>query len=143
MTAKTIDVAMRWSDMDAYGHVNNTDLMRYLEQARILAIWVYDVPPGTGYLVVRHEVEYVRPLDYRMDGVKVDIWVTHIGGAGFDLGYSVWADVDGEHVEYAKAASTMVTFDFPTNRPRRLDDGERQALSSMSGPPVAFRRTAR
>lgn len=31
----TIDVPVRWGDLDAFNHVNNTVFMRYVEEARI------------------------------------------------------------------------------------------------------------
>ncbi|TMG85764.1 MAG: acyl-CoA thioesterase, partial [Betaproteobacteria bacterium] len=33
--AHTTKVPIRWGDMDAQGHVNNTVYFRYMEQARI------------------------------------------------------------------------------------------------------------
>ena len=35
MARHTFLCPMRWSDMDAYGHVNNVVFLRYLEEARI------------------------------------------------------------------------------------------------------------
>lgn len=34
-----IDVAVRWTDLDAYGHVNNAAMVRLLEEGRIAAFW--------------------------------------------------------------------------------------------------------
>jgi acyl-CoA thioester hydrolase len=31
----TAHIPIRWGDMDAYGHVNNTNYFRYMEQARV------------------------------------------------------------------------------------------------------------
>ena len=79
--------------MDAYGHVNNTQFLRLLEDARVAALprWF---PEGLallerGILVVRHEIEYRAQLEYRPEPVAIDLWVTRIGGAGYDLGYVV------------------------------------------------------
>ena len=30
-----VDMAVRWGDMDAYNHVNNTVYFRYMEQCRL------------------------------------------------------------------------------------------------------------
>ena len=40
---------MRWGDMDAYGHINNVELVRMLEEARIAAFGPPAVPgcPGS------------------------------------------------------------------------------------------------
>lgn len=143
MPAVTVPVAMRWSDMDAYGHVNNTEFFRYTEQARIEALALVKASPDTGTLVVRHEVEYLRPLEYHPAGVLVDVWITRVGGAGFDLGYEVATDDDGERAVHARSASTMVMYSFSRAAPRRISDDERAFLEQLMGPPVQFRRSGR
>ena len=35
----SMPVALRWADLDAYGHVNNVEVLRLLEEARIAAFW--------------------------------------------------------------------------------------------------------
>jgi acyl-CoA thioester hydrolase len=141
--AVTVPVAVRWSDMDAYGHVNNTDFLRYTEQARVEALAVVKAGADTGTLVVRHEVEYLVPLEYTPAGVLVDLWVTRIGGAGFDLGYEVATVQDGRRTVHALSASTMVMYSFSRAAPRRISDEERRVLEALEGPPVAFRRGSR
>lgn len=144
MPVVTVPVAMRWSDMDAYGHVNNTEFFRYTEQARIEALALVKARPDTGTLVVRHEVEYLVPLMYTSSGVLVDVWTTRIGGAGFDLGYEVaTADDAGARTVHARSASTMVMYSFSAAAPRRITPEERAFLDGLSGPPVQFRRSAR
>lgn len=44
MTRLRIPVHLRWSDMDAYGHVNNVEMLTLLEEARIEAFWAHPVP---------------------------------------------------------------------------------------------------
>ena len=41
-------VPMRWGDMDPYGHVNNVEVVRLLEEARVVAL---GIPVGTGHQV--------------------------------------------------------------------------------------------
>lgn len=33
----TVQIHLRWGDMDAYGHVNNVQIVRLMEEARVLA----------------------------------------------------------------------------------------------------------
>src|SRR3954453_9555572 len=96
-----IPVHLRWSDMDAYGHVNNVDMLRLLEMARIEAFWVseqtthhtgiLDASPGsaTATYVARQEIEYVAPLAYRQVPVIVELWIGHVGGASIDVSYRI------------------------------------------------------
>ena len=42
-----VPVTVRWSDLDAYGHVNNASLLTLLEEARVAAFWAGG-PEGSG-----------------------------------------------------------------------------------------------
>ncbi|SDQ06367.1 thioesterase family protein [Quadrisphaera sp. DSM 44207] len=141
-----VPVAVRWSDMDAFGHVNNVQFLRLMEEVRIRAF--EELRGGgpslleTGVLVARHEVEYLQPMRWRPEPVLVDLWVTRVGGASFDLGYEVADDAgrDGARAVYLRAASTMVTFDVATGSTRRVSEAERAVLQGWLGDPVPFRR---
>jgi acyl-CoA thioester hydrolase len=85
---------LRWSDMDAYGHVNNVQFLRLIEDARVIAFAAAGSDEGgsvvdTGLLVARSEIEYLEPLVYRTAPVAIDLWVTRLAGASFDMGYEV------------------------------------------------------
>lgn len=140
-------VPLRWSDMDAYGHVNNTQFIRLLEQARVTVLPAW-LPSGAamldrGVVVARHEIEYWRPLDYRPEPVAIDLWVTAIGGASYELGYLVRDPIGvGAGLEYAAALTSMALFDFASQSPRRLSEQERTVLSSHVAPPPPLRRKA-
>ena len=157
-----VAVPLRWSDMDAYGHVNNVEYLRLLEEARVEAFraWFGDHDPvllpraresvvvGAGCkwidtysaLVARSEIEYLRPLEFRHAPVAVDMWVTRLAGASYDLGY-VMRDPEsvGDQV-YARAESTMVMYDFAGARPRRMTPEQRETLGQYLGEPVDLRR---
>ncbi|HEU4674685.1 MAG TPA: thioesterase family protein [Motilibacteraceae bacterium] len=144
----TFRCPMRWSDMDAYGHVNNTRFLTYLEEARIEMFQELaerargeDGLLSTGVLVARHEIRYLRPLVHRTEPVPIDVWVTKIGGASFDVGYEVHDDEGA--VVYARAASTMVPYDFVNERPRRLRPHEREFLQRHLDPTDPMARKAR
>jgi len=126
--------------MDVYGHVNNTEFLRLLEQARVQALPLRREPGVTGFLVVRNEIEYLRPLPYQDEPVSVVMWCTALRGADFDLGYEVVTDPGAAATVHAIAATTLVAYDFPTERPRRLTTDEREHLAAISGPPIEFRR---
>ncbi len=57
---------LRWADMDAQGHVNNVTYVDYLQEARVDVFRVHAPVRGgeelaEGVVVVRHEVDYLRP----------------------------------------------------------------------------------
>ncbi|WP_245627445.1 acyl-CoA thioesterase [Kribbia dieselivorans] len=143
-TPYSIQVHLRWSDMDAYGHVNNVQYLRLLEDARIggFAEWfgLELKAQETGVLVARHEIEYVLPLTFRPAPVEVDMWVERIGGASFTVGYTVRDPDEIGTTTYAIAQTDMVFFDFENNRPQRISQEHLSILKTHLNEPVPFRR---
>lgn len=117
--------AMRWSDMDAYGHVNNTAYLAYLEQARVSMFFDrYDASFTGGTVVKHHEISYLRPVVYHPEPLRLELWVDRVRAASFRVLYDVYDD----DALAAQAATTLVTFDFVTDRPRRITVEERRIL---------------
>jgi acyl-CoA thioester hydrolase len=136
-------VPLRWSDMDAYGHVNNVQFLRLLEDARVIGFreWFGEdrTMLDSGVLVARHEIEYLAPLTFRHAPIAVDMWATKIGGAGFDLSYEV-RDPEGVGAAlYARAETTLVAYNFTAAAPRRLTPDERAVIVAHEGESVTFR----
>lgn len=140
MTRYTAHVPMRWSDMDAYGHVNNVQFLTYLEEARIDMLRALARDTGhaehedqvaSGVLVAHSAIRYLLPLVHRHAPIPIDVWVTKVGGASFDLAYEVHDEAGA--VVYARASSVMVPYDFSGGRPRRLSPQERTFLLRYSG----------
>jgi acyl-CoA thioester hydrolase len=120
--------------MDAYGHVNNTAYLAYLEQARVAMF--FDQPEAqfdSATVVVHHEITYLRPVVYHPEPLRLELWVEKIGGASFKICYDVF---DGE-VLAARANTTMCAFDFTADIPRRLSDNEREMLSRYFDAPAS------
>ncbi|MEP6599659.1 MAG: thioesterase family protein [Actinomycetota bacterium] len=124
--------AMRWSDMDAYGHVNNTAYLAYLEQARVSMFFDrYDASFAGGSVVAHHEITYLRPVVYHPEPLRLELWVDTLRAASFRVLYNVF---DGDQLA-ATASTTLVTFDFGTDRPRRITPEERAMLSGYIDEP--------
>ena len=119
---------MRWSDMDAYRHVNNTAYLAYLEQARVAMFFQRDDGFNSGTVISRHEIEYLRPIVYHPQPLRVEVWIERIGGARFTVRYEIFDQRQAGDVLTARAATTCVTFDFTRDRPRRLTEQERAIL---------------
>lgn len=120
---------LRWSDMDAFGHVNNAIFLRYLEEARI--DFMFRLAPGDGSpsfsggsVVARHEIDYVRPLVHRHSPVTIESWVTKISAASLTISYEV---KDPEQV-YVRASTIVVPFNLEAQRPRRITAEEKAVL---------------
>jgi acyl-CoA thioester hydrolase len=133
--------------MDAYGHINNVQFLRLLEEARVIAL-ADGLPAGgdlasTGLIVARSEIEYLQPMLYRPAPIAIDLWVTRIGAADFDMAYEVLDrnhDGGGTGTVYARAETTLVAFDLHSQKPRRISGPEKERLEGWSDNPVRWRR---
>jgi acyl-CoA thioester hydrolase len=126
------EVYMRWSDMDAYRHINNSAYLAYLEQARVAMFFDRDEGFSSGTVIARHEIDYLRPVVYHPEPLRLELWIGKVRGASFNVHYEVY-DRD---VLAARAKTNCVTFDFTVDRPRRLVDDERAVLASFADEPV-------
>jgi len=133
-------VPLRWGDMDAYGHINNVEVLRLREEARIrafgapahtgspvgepLAPLFNELPEGAQALVVEHRVRYLASLEYRDVPAAIDVWVTQLKGAGLTLAYEVRDGVDGTRCVLAE--TQLAFFDTASRRLLRLTPGQRE-----------------
>jgi acyl-CoA thioester hydrolase len=129
------EVHMRWSDMDAYRHVNNTAYLAYLEQARVAMFFHRHESFNAGTVISRHEIDYLRPIVYHPVPLQIEVWIEKVGGARFTVRYEIFDQREGSRVLTAQASTTCVTFDFETDRPRRLTAEEREILAGFSDEP--------
>jgi acyl-CoA thioester hydrolase len=129
------EVHMRWSDMDAYRHVNNTAYLAYLEQARVAMFFHRHESFNAGTVISRHEIDYLRPIVYDPVPLQIEVWIEKIGGARFTVRYEIFDQRESGRVLTARASTTCVTFDFATDRPRRLTAEEREILAGFSDEP--------
>ncbi|MCZ2809912.1 MULTISPECIES: acyl-CoA thioesterase [unclassified Modestobacter] len=134
----TVAVPMRWSDMDAYQHINNVAFLGYFEMARVDLFFdqpTHDEKTGLrrGIVVASHEIAYKRPVLYDAEPLQVQIWVSGVRAAAFTCHYELF-----DHGRLAVTGSTLlVTFDFALDRPRRLNPEEKTFLSRYLDEPAA------
>ncbi|KZC93932.1 MULTISPECIES: acyl-CoA thioesterase [Clavibacter] len=157
MTRVHVPVHLRWADLDAYDHVNNVEVLRLLEEARVRAFWRGDddgegVDPGmalihasagasTMTMIARQEVEYLLPISYGRRPLDVQVWLGRLGGSSLEACYEVRTPAGVEPAAlYARASTTIVLVDAATGRPRRITDAERAGWSAYLEEPVAFSR---
>ena len=128
----------RWSDLDAYNHVNNVTWLEYLQEARVDMLFVHAPARGAeglaeGVLVVRAEIEYRRPMLFRQQPYLIEMWVSRIGGASFTIDYEIAdGDGDGTRFVYGEASTVLAPVDPASGRPRRLNDIERAVLTRFT-----------
>jgi acyl-CoA thioester hydrolase len=125
---------LRWADMDSLGHVNNVTYVDYLQESRVDMLRVHARATGgeelaEGTVVVRAEVEFVSPLVYRPEPVRIESWVTRIRVASFTMAYEILDEqADGSRQVYARARTVLTPYVFGEDRPRRILEPERVVL---------------
>jgi len=123
-------IPIRWGDMDAMSHVNNTTYFRYLETIRI--DWMRSIgcqpdPQGEGPLIVNAFCNFYKQLEYPGD-VLVKMYVSDPGRSTFESwGTMERAEVPG--VICAAGGATTVWVNFPAQKSAPLPDWLRAHLS--------------
>jgi acyl-CoA thioester hydrolase len=113
----TARMSIRWGDMDAMGHVNNTVYFRYLEIARIewfAASGCPVNPQGEGPLIVNAFCNFYRQLEYPGD-VLVRMYASDPGRSSFEC-WNTIERADDPGVVYASGGATTVWVDFPKQK---------------------------
>ncbi len=128
-----VDVPMRWSDMDAYQHINNVAFLGYFEMARVSLFFehpTHDEKTGMrrGLVVHSHDIQYRRSVVYDASPLEVQVWVSTVRAASFRCHYEVF-----DQGRLAVTGSTvLVPFDFALDRPRRLTPEEKSFLAGYA-----------
>ncbi|MFP4643540.1 MAG: acyl-CoA thioesterase [Spirochaetales bacterium] len=117
----SVEVPVRFSDLDAYGHVNNATFFTYLEDARI-RILRGAFSPSMGeepvFLVKTAFCDYKHPISMR-ESVTVTVDVRKVQRSSVELGYKV---TDGTGLTYAEATTVLVSYDPKASRPTGVPD---------------------
>jgi acyl-CoA thioester hydrolase len=114
--------------MDLFGHVNNARMLTLYEEARVSLLFSGAREHGltsfeSGIVVSRHEVDYLRPVDYT-DPVRIELWIEEMKASQFVVGYELFDD----DLVASRALSVCVPYDLDRQRPRRLSAAERAFL---------------
>jgi acyl-CoA thioester hydrolase len=152
MTRLHVAIPVRWSDLDAHGHVNNARMFTLLEEARIAAFWgggpaspptaVLETGAGAEVLtlIAAQQIEYRAPIPYHREPLDVELWMGRLGGASLQVCYEVFSPVGHEpRTLYVRAATTIVLVDRDSGAPRRLPDEARAAWEPFVDEPLTFR----
>ena len=111
----TTTQVIRWGDMDAFGHVNNTVYFRFMEQARIE--WLYAQAKAVGHtgndgpVIVNASCNFLLPLVYP-GAVEVRMYLGEPGRSSIGSFYEIL--VAG--TKYADGAAKIVWIDRASGR---------------------------
>ncbi len=122
-------LTVRWSDLDAFGHVNNVKFYDYVQEARVAIMTsTLDWSSGVVWSIVRQDLDHCAPLDFRPEPYEVATSVVAVGTRSFTLAAEIRDP--GSGTVYARARTIAVG-------PRPLDETERRALAAFALPDAA------
>lgn len=121
------DFPIRWGDMDALGHVNNTVYFRYFEQTRLE--WyerqsgaLYD-GVGESILIVDNHAEYLKPVVYPAH-ITIRMGGHSPGRSSFISTYTLAVD----NVLYSRGSSKVVWIDVKAGKSIPMPESIREML---------------
>jgi acyl-CoA thioester hydrolase len=128
----TVTIPIRWGDMDAMGHVNNTVYFRYMEQARIE--WLEMMggladDQGNGPVIVNAYCTFKKPLKYPG---QVEV-CTYIGATGRSSVETIqeMRSVEDGYTLYAEGGAKIVWINGSTEKSMPLPEVIRQKLAEL------------
>lgn len=130
MASFTVDIPLRWSDLDPQGHINNVMTVDFTQEARARFMMESKAPQLLidGCVMVSQQVEYLRPMSYSPRPLQVDFGTVEVRSARFIMGYWIWH----EEELCARVRTSMCPFDFQEQRLRPLTAEERTTLAAIA-----------
>ena len=125
----TINITPKFGDIDGLGHVNNTVMPGWFEQARnpIYRIFNPDFDFGKWNLILAHyDLDFINQLFFNKN-VAIRTKVTRIGNSSFNEYQEAWQD----ETIGAKGNTVLVYFDFETQKPTAIPTEIRTQLEAF------------
>ena len=131
-------VPLRWGDLDAMNHLNNTLYFRLMEEARIswfvehdMMVDLTDPEHRDGPILAFASCDFLRPMTYPASA-KVTQTVTRVGRTSMDLDVTIEGDAT-DPVLYAKGKNVLVWMDYGAGRSAPWPDRLLAALGDVGG----------
>lgn len=131
-------IAMRWGDMDAIGHLNNTCYFRYLEQIRL--DWLESIglgvdPAGCGPVIAATSCTFRRAFSYPAT-VEISIELEKLGRSSLRLRHHFTRQGDDSRTVHAYGDVTLVWIDYRSGQPVPLPEALCAALAPWAAVPA-------
>lgn len=126
----TTSIDLRWGDMDANGHTNNTLFFRFFEEARIQwldSIDLSDISAPQGPVIIKTSATFLQELNYPAT-IEVKTYADKAGNSSLDTYHELVDKATGETV--AEGYAKIVWFDRATRKSSPLPDQLRAQASN-------------
>jgi acyl-CoA thioester hydrolase len=138
-----VRVSVLWSDLDAYGHVNNAVFFRWFEQARMSyleqcgMLQTYE-RNRIGAILHSTSCRFRAPV-FHPDEIEIGTRVTEVGADRFTMAYT--ARATGRDEVVGEGTAVVVCFDYAQGQKAPLPASVRGRIHEMeygrpSGPPA-------
>jgi acyl-CoA thioester hydrolase len=125
-------IDIRFGDLDAMGHVNNSKYLTYTESARInyfrdLGIWD-GIPRLIGPIMAKVTIEYKIPLD--LSDVRVEVYtrVSRLGNKSYTIDHQIIRYKDERPEVAAYCEVVVVAFDYQAGKSILVPDSWREKM---------------
>ncbi len=118
---------VRWSDVDAYRHVNNVQYVEFFQEARIqylMSLRHKTDGPWSRHVIARTDIEYRRPMLFRREPYVVGSWISGVGERSFTIS----ADVHDGTEQLAHSDVVVVAYDAVSDGPTTFASSQRERL---------------
>jgi len=128
-------IHIRFSDMDAFGHVNNAIYLTYFEIARgnywtNIIEWDWN---EMGIILGRSEIDYRKPITLD-DQIVCYVRTSRVGNSSFDVEY-ILSKVVGDHEEICTTGKTVcISYDYKLGKSMPIPDKQRKKMISYDEP---------
>lgn len=131
-TGAVFDIPVRWGDLDAMNHVNNTVYFRYIEEARVQLMLQLDLlPPSPRTGVLAHaSLDFVRPVLYPAT-VRIVHQLVRMGRSSVEVEVSV-RDAGQPDIVYARGRNVLVSIS-PEGRSQPWSEEEIPRIRQVFG----------
>jgi acyl-CoA thioester hydrolase len=131
-----IPIKIRFSDLDAMGHVNNAKYLSFLEEARlayyekVLNVSLRNL--NFNAIVARIEIDYLSPIQF---GDKVEIYTrtSNIGNKSSDVDHLIVVNKKTDKIIAARAFTKLVAYDYKINQTIPVSEDARKAVEYFEG----------
>ncbi|AHV93291.1 acyl-CoA thioesterase [Bordetella holmesii] len=110
-----IDLPLRWGDMDALNHLNNTIYFRVMEEARISILLQagLKLPDSEGPILAHASCDFIKPFGYPAT-VRVTHRLVRLGRSSMELDLTL-EKVGDSSGPYARGRNVLVWMDYVAN----------------------------
>jgi len=131
------EIAPRFRDTDAMGHINNAVYVTYLEVAR--QVYWARLDENSDYRQVPFILASVH-IDFRSEALvserlEAGIRLEWIGNKSFAFTYRIWEKTSGRTV--AEASTVQVCYDYEAKRTISVPEDLRRAVENLEGRQLA------